>query len=60
MAYQNKEKYKKEAPIYFSNIFISFLALAYYTPLGCLLRLPGTYAAKIEPRELEIFGFKKF
>ncbi len=23
-----------EAPIYFSNIFISFLGLAYFTPLG--------------------------
>ncbi len=25
----------KEAPIYFSNIFISFLGLAYFSPLGC-------------------------
>ena len=32
------QKGMKEAPIYFSNIFISFLGLAYYTPLGCLLR----------------------
>ena len=29
----------KEAPIYFSNIFISFLGLAYFTPLWCLLKL---------------------
>ncbi len=25
----------KEAPIYFSNIFISLLDLVYFTPLGC-------------------------
>ncbi len=31
-------KHVKEAPIYFSNIFISFLGLAYFTPLGCPLR----------------------
>ncbi len=27
------EKLLKEAPIYFSNIFISFLGLAYFTPV---------------------------
>ncbi len=32
---QISAKFKKEAPIYFSNIFISFLGLAYFTPLGC-------------------------
>ncbi len=35
---------KKKAPIYFSNIFISFLGLAYFTPLECWLRFsdPGS------------------
>ncbi len=28
----------KEAPIYFSNIFISLLGLAYFTPSGCPLK----------------------
>ncbi len=30
--------YLEEAPIYFLNIFISFLGLAYFTPLGWSLR----------------------
>ncbi len=34
----------KEAPIYFSNIFISFWGLAYFTPLGCPLRLKKFWA----------------
>ncbi len=34
----------KEAPIYFSNIFISFLGLAYFTPLGCPLRFKFFWA----------------
>ncbi len=34
----------KEAPIYFSNIFISFLGLAYFTPLGCQLNFFGQFS----------------
>ena len=41
----------KEAPIYFSNIFISFLGLAYFSPLWCSLRfeinLPTASAKKL-------------
>ena len=41
-------EYYKEAPIYFPNIFISFLGLAYFTPLGCLLKFNffGQFALK--------------
>ena len=34
----------EEAPIYFSNIFIYFLGLAYFTPLGCPLRFKFFWA----------------
>ncbi len=34
----------KEAPIYFSNIFISFLGLAYFTPLGCPVKFKNFLA----------------
>ncbi len=35
----------KEAPIYFSNIFISLLGLAYFRPLGCPLKFKIFLAA---------------
>ena len=46
----------KEAPIYFSNIFISFLGLAYYTPLGCSLRFNffGSFVGNDSPIVLKL------
>ena len=40
-----KSKHKKEAPIYFWNIFISFLGLAYFRPLGFPLKFKIFLAA---------------
>ena len=46
-------KFKEEAPIYFSNIFISFLGPAYYTPLGCSLRFKiGSFGSFVGPLTL--------
>ena len=69
-------KCTKEAPIYFSNIFISFLGLAYFTPLRVIATVQiffGTLVGPLtllhpkmkllrcwEPRELETFGFLHF
>ena len=53
--------YYCEAPIYFSNIFISFLGLAYYTPLGCSLRFffLGTGLELLLGLKVPFFGCKR-
>ena len=50
----------KEAQIHFSNISISFLGLAYFTPLGCPLRFNfflGSGSAKL-PKKMWTLGGK--